>query len=45
MTKRKFKITEIETGNTVIVEEEYAMWFMNQVFQNGQSGKYAVKAL
>lgn len=44
--ERKFEIIEIETGNTVVVvDEKYAMWFMNQVFQNGQSGKYAVRAL
>ena len=42
---KMFEITEIETGEKVVVEEEYAIWFMAQVFANGQSGKYAVKAL
>lgn len=43
--ERMFEIVEIATGDKTIVDEKTAMWFMNQVFQNGQSGKYACRAL
>lgn len=45
MEERKFEITEIETGKKTVVDEQTAIWFMNQVLQNGQSGKYAARAL